>query len=98
MEEKDRVETKWTHKGNSARKNEGWGDRGIPRFNVLMRLIGPDRERNSAVELEFLKDRKDQLNKKKSGKRKKPQEGEEEDTVPGLDSFAELDMMEIAEV
>ena len=97
VEEKERMETKWTQAGNSARKNEGWGDKGIPRFNKLMRTIGPDRVRNSAVEIDYLKHKMETLCSRKAGKRKRQQEGEEAEDE-GMDSFAELDEMDVTAI
>ena len=47
---KDREATKWTNTDGHAKKNEGWGDKGIPRFNVLMRSVLADRAANKCVE------------------------------------------------
>ena len=95
VKDTERAGTKYTAKTRAARKNEGWGSKGIPRFNALMRLIVADRKNNVEVELEYLRKKQVGQEKVKDGMA----EGENpEDNEGGLDSFAELGGMEYAEL
>jgi hypothetical protein len=96
VEPSDRLPTKWTHTTGTARRNEGWGDKGIPRFNELIGMIKADRAKNQEVEEDFKAAKEDALHAKMAaGKRKRvsDENGSGEVKEAGLDSFAEEDLM-----
>jgi hypothetical protein len=46
------VKAKWTSNAMSARKYEGWGSEGVPRFNILSDEVREDREMNKEYDQE----------------------------------------------
>ena len=70
---KERKATKWTNLEGTPKKNEGWGDKGIPRFNELMSGVLADRVANKEVEVEYLRETKERIEGQLSAKKRKRQ-------------------------
>ena len=87
---KDRKATKWTNLEGKPKKNEGWGDKGIPRFNELMHSVLADRAANKDVEEEYLRETKEKMEGQLSAKKRKRQnQDDSEPTTTVLSSFGE---------
>ena len=63
---------KWTLNGNKAKKNGGWSQEGIRRYNELLKWIKNDRDQHKAQEDEYVERKKGEG--KKGQKRKREQE------------------------
>ena len=88
---KDRKATKWTNLEGTSKKNEGWGDKGIPRFNELMGGVLADRAANSHIEEEYLLESKEKMEGRllSAKKRKRQNEDGSGPATTVLSSFGE---------
>ena len=84
----EREPTKWTNTSSRASRSEGWGEAGIKRFNQIAGDVIKNREQNEAVELDYLKVKREEYDNLSSRKkRKKRDDNEKTDSV---DSFGAL--------
>ena len=88
---KDRKATIWTNLEGRPKKNEGWGDKGIPRFNELMSGVLADRAANKHVEEEYLLESKEKLEGRLLSAKKRKRQNEDGSGQPTmvLSSFGE---------
>ena len=88
VELKDRKQTVWTNTSSLASRSEGWGEKGIKRFNELMRKVIKDRHEDKTTERLYLREKQEESDEVKS--RKKVKRVEDIDKEDVMDSFGTL--------
>ena len=77
VELKERRSTKWTNTSSLASRSEGWGQKGMRRFNELVRKVKEDRQRSEGVEQLYMESKQDESDRK-AGKQKRKRQGDYE--------------------
>lgn len=80
-----RKRTKWTNTGSQQSRSEGWGERGIGRFNELTKMVIEDREADQDTEEGYLQ--KKQIESDRLSTRKRKKRVDDEDKADVMDSF-----------
>ena len=88
-----RIATKWTNTSSLATRSEGWGDRGIERFNQLCTMVAKDRVSNKDVEMKYLEN-KQEASDRMASKRKRKRGEVAEAKADVICSFLDLDSEE----
>jgi len=82
VELKEPLPTKWTNTSLLASRSEGWGRKGMRRFNELVRKVTEDRENNKGSEQLYMESKQDESDRKAGKlKRKREDDYEKEDLL-----------------
>lgn len=82
------VRAKWTADGRGSKKNQGWKQEGIQRYNVLLEKVRMDRIAFSKEDEIYMRTKEEERRKFECEKLRKKQEAKESDLLAAEDDFS----------